>query len=279
MWSSWRWCAGWLACALLVSCSAEQAAPPRTPDLDASITQFRNDEGTRNLRAGVTNGSDTTVTVSRATLDWAGFAPTSVDIDDWVLEPGRTAGFTMQYGDARCGADPDAVPSLVVLVDDVELRLPLEVQDPQLLVRLHGHECAQQRLDAAASVTLELDAEPVTRAGEEYLPGAVLVRRRSDAADGLQVVDLGGSVLLHLDPRQGPDALPVRLSTGRDTVRLPVLAGSAHRCDAHALGNSSQTFLLSVYVRLRGDPVQRVITVPDKESKARLTSLILRDCR
>ena len=275
-----RLCAVALACALLASCSTteeRQPAPP-APDLEASITQFRHQEGTRDLRAGVTNVGATTVTVTRATLDWAGFEPTSVEVDDWVLDPGGTAAFTMRYGDARCDDEPTEPPRLDVVVDGVERLLLLKVEDPRLLDRLHLKECARQRLDAAASVSMELAGSTIMRGGEEYLPGTVVLRRTAGSDDTVTVVDLGGSVLLHVDPREGRPALPARLEPGRDTVRLPVLVGSVGRCDGHALGNSQQTFLLSVYVRLDSDPAQRVITVPDKQSKATLNALIRRDC-
>ena len=102
---------------------------------------------------------------------------------------------------------------------------------------------------------------------------------RRPGADGtVSVVDLGGSVLLTLRPRD-EGVLPLRLGPARDVVRLGVVVGSAHRCDPHARGNSSQTFLLSVYVRLDGAPTQRVIVVPDKTTQGRLLALIDRDCR
>src|SRR3954453_4351989 len=56
------------ACALLIAagaagCTSEPERPPAgatvpTASLDASVAQFRFDEGTKNLRAGVTNNSD-----------------------------------------------------------------------------------------------------------------------------------------------------------------------------------------------------------------------------
>jgi hypothetical protein len=273
--------AGLLACALLAACSTQQAQPPRgpAPDLDASITQFRHEEGTRNLRAGVTNLGDTTVTVTGAMIDWVGFESTSVDLEPWTLSPGDTAGFSMEYGDARCENAPTTQPHLRVVVDGVQRRLPLRVEDPELFERLYQKECAARRLANAGSVTLQLADAPIVVDGEEYLPGAIVILRKPGSTAEITIVDLGGSVLLRLTPRSGPGELPARLEPGRDALRLPVLVGSAHRCDAHALGNSSQTFLLSAYVRLDQEPVQRVLTVPDARSKERLTALILRDCR
>ena len=270
-----------LLCALVAACTAsdrQQSPASDQPALDASITQFRHDEGTRNLRAGVTNMGSAAVTVTRATLSWSGFAPTSVELEPWTLEPGRTAGFTLQYGAARCESEPTDRPRLDVVVDGREHWLPLTVEDPELLERLYANECAEQRLDATGTVSLRLADAPVERAGEEYLPGDVLIRRKPGSTDRLTVVDVGGSVLLRLTPKE-TGALPTHLDADQRSLRVPVLVGSAHRCDAHALGNSSQTFLLSVYVRRGQDPVHRVITVPDRGSKALLTELIARDCR
>ena len=54
--------------------------------------------------------------------------------------------------------------------------------------------------------------------------------------------------------------------------------GSAHRCDPHALGQSSQTFLVSAYVRLEGRPTQRVVLPLSTAERGRLTAVLNRDC-
>jgi hypothetical protein len=167
---------------------------------------------------------------------------------------------------------------MAVVVDGAVVDVPLEHDDARGLARLHVRACAQQRLERSASVALRLRREPVTRAGEEYLPGAVVVRRRPGAPEELSVLDLAGSVLLELKPRDGRSVLPARLAAEHDVLRLPVLVGSVHRCDAHALGQSSQTFLFSVYVRLRGQPAQRVTAIPDQATKEALTGILDRDC-
>ena len=111
-------------------------------------------------------------------------------------------------------------------------------------------------LDRAATVHLRLATSTETLRGEEYLPGRLVLRHRPGATGPVRVVDLGGSVLLDLVPRAGRDALPGRAARRTRTVlAFPVLMGSAHRCDPHALGQSSQTFLISAYVRLGSDPV------------------------
>jgi hypothetical protein len=261
-------------------CAGAPPEQPRTPvpRLDASVTQFRPDEGTHTLRAGLTNVGTRTVTVSSAGIDWPGLPAAPVPVPDGTLEPGASAAFSLQYGAPDCGPDPGTRPRMVVVADGVTSRLPLTVEDPQLLERLRAHECAQQRLDATADISLTFADHLERLDGEEMLPGQVVVRRRPGASTPLRVVGLGDSVLLRLRARDGA-ALPVRLPGDRTLLRIPVAAGSAHRCDPHALSQSSQSFLLSVYVRLAGEPAQRVLTIPDERSKALLTGAIRRDCR
>ena len=265
-----------------VGCTEQQ-----TPDvdqvpaarLDASVAQFRFDEGTRNLRAGVTNNSDRDIRVSSATIVWDGLAFPQVRIADDLVTPGLTAAFRIAYAAPRCSEEPSERPVLEAVVDGRTRRLPLRVEDPGLLVRLRDRACAAERLDAAATVRLTFGRRTVTASGEEYLPGAVVVTRRDGPAPPLRVVDLGGSVLVDFVPRDGRAALPVTLRPDQRRLVLPVLAGSAHRCDGHARGNSSQTFLLSAYLRLGGAPVQRRIVVPTEPDQVRLLAVIDRDCR
>ena len=261
-------------------CSVSPPEQPRArvPRLDASVTQFRPDEGTHTLRAGVTNVGTRTVTVTSAGIDWPGLPAAPVPVPDGRLEPGASAAFSLQYGDPECDSEPGTRPRMVVVADGVTSRLPLRVEDPQLLDRLREHECAQQRLDATAEVSLVFADRVEHIDGEELLPGQVVVRRRPGASAPLRVVDLGDSVLLRLRARDGA-ALPARLPGDRALLRIPVVAGSAHRCDPHALSQSSQSFLLSVYVQLAGEPTQRVLTIPDERSKALLTRVLRRDCR
>ncbi len=169
---------------------------------------------------------------------------------------------------------------MVATVNGRSTRLRLEQDDPTLLRRLHVRECAQQRLDRVATVRLELAERPVRIHGASYLPAAVVLTRRQlrGATTPVHLVDLGGSVLLTLVPRQGRGALPALLPAGRRVLRFPVLFGSTQRCDGHALGQSSQTFLLSAYVRLPGHPTQRQILALTRQDRAALQAVIDRAC-
>jgi hypothetical protein len=269
-----------LAC--LAGCSGEPAprpAPTPAPlDLDASVAQFRFDEGTRNLKAGITNNSDREIRVSQATIVWDALAFPTVPITGGDVPPGQTAAFTIAYGAPQCRQPPATKPSLVAVIDGRTTRLPLRVEDPQLLVRLHDKACAEQRLDEVASVELRLGKHPRTVRGEEYLPGDLVLRHRPGSTGRLRLVDLGGSVLLDLVPRDGGAARAV-LEPAQEALAYPVLMGSAHRCDSHALGQSSQTFLVSAYVRLNGQPTLRVILPLSSDERDRLVAIVHRDCR
>ena len=270
---------------VLGGCTSPGRPQPRpTPPLDpahlvASVAQFRFDEGTRNLKAGVTNHSDRDIRVSQATITWDGFAFPTVPVTGGDVHPGQTAAFTIAYGAPRCSAPPEGRPVLVAVVDGRTLRLPLRVEDPGLLVRLHAKACAAARLDAVATVRLRLAARTTYIGGQEYLPAHVLLTHRPGATDRVRIVDLGGSVLLDLLPRGGRSALLGVLAGERRRLAFPVLLGSAHRCDAHALGQSSQTFLISAYVRLDADPTQRVLLPLTTAEKDRLIAIVHRDCR
>jgi hypothetical protein len=268
------------AVAVLAGCTTTPPPTARRADvpLEVSVSQSRFDEGTRQLRAAVTNAGGKTVHVETAGIAWSGFVPRPAPVPAGSLRPGQTAGLVLEYGEPRCDGPTKDAPALAVVVDGTEQDVALEPDDARGLVRLHVRACAQQRLERSVSVTLRLRRAPVTRAGEEYLPGAVLVRRRAGSTDELTVLDLAGSVLLDLALRDGRSVLPVRLAAEHDVLRLPVLIGSVHRCDAHALGQSSQTFLFSIYVELRGQPAQRVTAIPDRPVKEALTGILDRDC-
>ena len=269
-----------LAAGVVSGCTADPPARPAPHPLrlEASVTQYRFDEGTRTLKAGVSNNGDGDIRVSRATIDWPALAFPEVRLPLEAIHPGQTAAFSIAFGSPRCTA-PATRPVLVATVNGSSRRLPLHVEDPGLLVRLQAKACAQQRLARTADVRLRLATRTEQVDGEEYLPGDLVLRHRPGATGRVRIVDLSGSVLIELVPRGGRRALPGVLAPGSPSTTFPVLFGSAHRCDAHALGQSSQTFLVSAYVQLEDRPTQRVVLPLDTRERARLTGVIHRDCR
>lgn len=262
----------------LASCTAAGTAPVRrTPArLVASATQFRPDEGTRNLHAGITNLGPGAVTVTAARVEWPGFTWPRVRVAPEPVPAGQTAAFLVRYGAARCETEPGA-PYLVAVVDGRTRRLPLKIDLPGLLERLRAHACAQQRLSHAAGVRLRWARTTVAGRSGEYLPGALVLRRRAGTTAPVVVVGLSGSVLFDLLPaRRG--ALPARLAPADDRLRLPVRVEPAGRCDGHARGQSQQTFLFSAYTRLDGAPAVRTTFLLDRQVQQRLQGLLDRAC-
>jgi hypothetical protein len=247
-------------------------------ELDASVTQNRFAEGTRDLLAGVTNDTGRELRISSATIRWPGLDFPTVAIADPVIPAGQTAAFTIEYGAAHCDVAEPGPPSLVAVVDGTTMTLPVRVEDPGLLRRLRDKACARVALDAVASVTLRLAPRTTVAGGTEVLPGRVLVRRRADATGTVTVDDLGGSVLFAVVARDGRRALPARLRAHQTELSVPVLIESAGRCDAHSRSQSSQTFLFSVYAHRDTAATQRVIQVPSAGQQQRLLAMLDRVC-
>ena len=269
-----------VALVAVTGCTSGPSAPepaPRPLHLRASVNQFRYDEGTRHLKAGVTNNGDRDIAVTRATIAWPALAFPSVRLPAGAVHPGQTAAFTISYGTPRCSRQPAPPPLLVAEVNGRSTRLPLHVDDPGLLDRLRVKACDQERLDRVASVDLRLARRSVHTSGGEHLPATVVVRHRPGQTAPVRVVDLDGSVLIDLTPRDGAAALPTPPSTG-GTLAFPVEFASAHRCDGHARGQSQQTFLFSAYLRVGSHPQQRVVLDLSSAERDRLIGLVDRDC-
>src|SRR5690349_4183781 len=102
----------------VTGCSSTPDPKPAAPEvpsaqLDASVAQYRPDEGTRNLRAGVTNNSKRDIRVTSATISWDGLAFPTVPIADDLVKPGLTAAFNIAYGAPQCSREPTAKPAFV----------------------------------------------------------------------------------------------------------------------------------------------------------------------
>lgn len=275
-----------LLLALAACSSASTDSRPSVPSvpngsLAASITQFRPQEGTAQLSAGITDNGSAPITVTRVTVDWEGlaFPATVLRGRDARAEPGETVAFTLTYGAPSCELRPPADPILAATVNGRSTRLPLEVQDPGLLERLRLKACAADALSRAATVRLVLSRTTIVRAGAEYLPGQVVVRRRPGSRAPVRIVDLGGSVLFSMASRNGAAALPALLDRRTEVLSLPVLFGSAGRCDAHSRGQSQQSFLFSAYLRLGDAAPQRQTFTTSAAARARLSALLDRECR
>jgi len=84
-------------------------------------------------------------------------------------------------------------------------------------------------------------------------------------------------LLIELRPARAGHPV-ARLSGDEMSERIPVRLGSSGRCDAHALGGSTQTFLLSAFVRRASQPQQRVLLIPGPHSRRHLLRVVTLGC-
>ena len=246
-------------------------------ELYASAGQFRFDEGTRNVRTGITNNSSKPITVTTARIRWDGFHWAPAKLPKAPVLPNQTAAFMSHFGRANCARKPSGT-RLLAVVNGVRRDLPLHLDQPGLIARLWTSVCAEQRLTDAASMTLSIGRSVLHDRGVPFYAGTVNVRRHQMPGEPVTVVDLGGSILFNVLPREGRRLRPVRLLPGARTLTIPIRVGPTQECSAHSRGNTSQPFLFSVYTRTGGDPVHRTINVPDKETQLRLLGLLDRHC-
>lgn len=259
-----------------VGCSInEEPQPPEpvaaAPDVTVSVLQQRVDESTRTVGVEATNRGSTPVHVSSVRLSGGGLdaAPTPVDTD---LQPGLTVALRTSYGSPNC-TDRSAAVTATLEIDGRVVDLPVDAAGEEEVDRLLDVDCARRTLAATAAVRLPGPYRSVTVDGEPRLRGRLVLQRRA-GGEAVDVRSLGGSVLIDLTPVGGLRDL----GEGTDRAVTPVLLGSSGRCDAHALGGSTQTFLLSAYVRLGDGPEQRVVLTPSPAVQGRVLQVVDRAC-
>ena len=249
--------------------------------ITASATQTRFEESTGSLRAGITNNSDHAITVTRARILWPGFEWPTESLGTESVLPGQTQAFLVAPGAPRCEAAL-AAARIEAVIGGRTVTLPLHIDLPGLLARLHAAACAQQELDRVARVSLQITRKEVRFRSSPHFLGQVVLTRVPGTTTPVSVVDVRGSVAFELFARSESDvplALPRALPRAASTVRVPVLVGPDRRCDAHARSQASQPFLFAIFTRLGdGAPPHRMIVVPDSREQLRLLDLVDRAC-
>ena len=221
-------------------CSADR--PPGDPTasaplrLDASVAQFRFDEGTRNLKAGVTNDGDHDIRVSQATIAWDGFAFPTVPLAGGAVHPGQTAAFTIAYGAAQCGRPPTDRPGAG--------RGRRRSHHPAAAARRGpgaARPAARQGLRRRSCSTAPRPCTCGSRRPPRGCGGRSTSRPTGDPApargDRPRCGWSTSAGACCSTSCRGGGAARCRVSSRRtrEVLAFPVLLGSAHRCDPHAL--------------------------------------------
>lgn len=272
-----------LALALMLSaCTSHQitgapkptpssAPPAAAPHLAVTVLQQRVDATTRMVGINTTSHEKAPVHVAAVRLSGAGLdgPATQVDAD---LQPGLTVALRTSYGRPHCD-DRGGVLTAHLKIGGAWIDYAVNKAGQREVRRLLDTDCAAIHLAQAATVKLAGPYRTVIANRTPYLRGRLLMVRRSNGA-AVDLRSMAGTVLVDLRPvRQLVD-----LAANADRAVTPVLLGSTGRCDPHGLGQSTQTFLLSAYVRLAGAPTQRVVLIPRRSVQGRVLHVISKAC-
>ncbi len=279
--------AGVVGLALLVSaCSGTSSSPApqrsaataesiktlgEAPALRVTVQQQRVDATTRVVGVNTTNRGATPVHVSAVRLTGGGLAGpvTPLDTD---LQPRLTVALRTPYGRPQCDDRAGAVTAHLQ-IGGRWINYPVSTSGQREVRRLLDTDCAGIHLAETAAVGLAGPYEAVDVDGTPYLRGRLVMARRSTGA-AVDLRSLVGSVLVDLRPANRL----VDLAAGSARAVTPVLLGSSGRCDPHGLGQATQTFLLSAYVRLAGEPTQRVVLTPPRSVQGHVLHVIDEAC-
>lgn len=196
------------------------------------------------------------------------------------FEPGQTIDLPVTLGRFRCGKvdiSSDPTVTLQVRADGRPVQtVRVAAGGRRLLARLRASECQRRTLGKVVAIDYAPHWSDV-RGPQPAVRGAVVFSRRSPGE--VSVVGLRGSVLLSFRPAL-PSGRPLLVMPPRQPMaRLPVLVSSSGRCDAHALAGSTQTFLLSAFVRNGDRPTQRVLLIPDASAQRQILAMVSRACQ
>jgi hypothetical protein len=181
----------------------------------------------------------------------------------------------LPFGTVRCDggngggdAGEETAAVLLVDVDGGDVRVPIEQRPSDLLVELHGTECA------AAAVLADVDL----RLGDTWRPtdprtleGELDISQRHDGAEAT-VQSVEGNVIFTVSgDAASPRALAV--SDEHPSASAPI-AITAPRCDPHALIEYKRTFIFTASIQLDAGEPARVDIKAEGAARRALENLL-----
>lgn len=221
------------------------SAPAGLPDgVTASVYQNRFDYSLRQMQIKVSNGTDETITVTRATLDSTRWTEPAVWDRPQEIPPGAARDLKVLLGAADCDAVEleDVVTLGLTLADGGTVTGTLVPEDETgRLAAVYAQDCLGEEIAAVATIT---PPDAVT-----WVPGAggaatVDLTITPTGAEGeFTIHQAKGTVLLKLVDEGGatlevqPLERVVVASTGAGVIRLLV---EPTRCDPHAVAEDKR---------------------------------------
>jgi hypothetical protein len=276
----------WVVAAGIGGCGGSQSArdqdvEPETSagraGLTATLQRSTLFETRRSLRLTVRSNSGEEREIGAIQLESALFEPVEPEARNARVPPaGRPVVMGLPFGTVRCdghngGGGDAAEDNAAVLLADVDghdVRVPIEQRPNDLLVELHGTECA------AAAVLADVDL----RLGDTWRPtdprtleGELDLSQRRDGAEAtVQAVD-GNVIFTVSDATASPRALAV--SDAHPSASAPI-AITASRCDPHALIEYKRTFIFTASIQANGDEPARVDIKAEGAARRALEDLL-----
>jgi hypothetical protein len=229
--------------------------------LTATVQRSTLFETRRSLRLTMRSNAGEEREIGAIQLESPLFQPVEPQARNARVPPaGRPVVMGLPFGTVRCdgrngggdAAEEDGAAVLLADVDGHDVRVPIEQRPNDLLVELHGAECA------AAAVLADVDL----RLGDTWrstdprtLEGELDISQRRDGAEAtVEAVD-GNVIFTVSDATASPGALEV--SDERPSASAPI-AITASRCDPHALIEYKRTFIFTASIRVNSDEPARV---------------------
>lgn len=245
-----------------------------------TVVQQRTDIGTTRIGLEVTTDHKTTVHVTGVQLLSEAFEQHPMTPKDTAFTPDRTIDLTVDYGIPVCKPGVSVAEAQVLVhYDEGEtertVTLPVAKLGRDLLSNLHTGGCAQQRVDAAASLSYRTPFHREVVDGTPSLVGSLALKRPADGGSGEPVVveSVFGSVLFDFIGLDGDRRLGV-LARGRKSIHLPVVIQGNNRCNPHERSASQQTFIFTADVRVGSAPLHREIIAPPTPLRVQAMSFL-----
>jgi hypothetical protein len=242
------------------------------------VLQLRFEEGTPDLHLRLTNSGDSSVQVASVRLAGPLSTPDAVPVvaETRTIAPGAVMTAPTAHEKPRCDAIGEPVTMVATLSDGSATDVELDAAGTEQVDRLVDRLCGLERVAESVRIRFLPSWRTSSSAGRPALVGTLALDRQGDASRDLDVVGVRGSVLLEFSLQASRD--DTSLSGDERSARLPVTLMPTGRCDGHALSQSQQTFLLSVFLRLEGESEQALIVSPGTGVRDRAMSLVRRGC-
>jgi hypothetical protein len=258
---------------LLAACTgpAPSSKAPAPPSMNLSFVQQRIDEGTPRAQLRVVSRAKSDIVVTGIGLDWSGYGARFANDYRTTIHPHQTLDLPMVLPTPVC-SEGSAPAYGVVELGGTTVRMRLDASGQRFARSIWQGACAKKYVTDRVDITYGATWRRVGSGSSAALAGTLRLTRR-ETPRAIRLLDIRGSVLLSL-------RLPRRVLLRSDSASADYpLRLSPVRCDEHALGQSTQTFVFRASVQFGDSKPVSFILEPDRQTKAVAGHLLVRACR